>query len=148
RRGRRTPATYVLRAVVVAYLVLLVAWPVTLVGLNTFDGGWDNLSSILGDPDVRHALRLTATAAVWAVALNTVFGLAISLLLVRYEFPGKRVLSAFIDLPLSVSPIVVGLSLILVYSSRTGWFAPALNEAGIEVLFATPGIVLATAFVS
>ena len=140
--------TYVRRVIVIVYLVLLVAWPVSLVAVNTFEGGFENLSAVLGDPDLRHALRLTVIAAVWAVSLNTVFGLGISILLVRYEFPGKRLLSAFIDLPLAVSPIVVGLSLALVYSNRTGWFAPILNEAGIEVLFATPGIILATAFVS
>jgi sulfate/thiosulfate transport system permease protein len=144
----RSLATYLRRGIVIGYLVLLVAWPVALVAVNTFDGGLQNLTSVLEDPDMRHALRLTVVAAVWAVSLNTVFGLGISILLVRYEFPGKRILSAFIDLPLAVSPIVVGLAITLAYSNRTGWFAPILNDAGIEILFATPGIVLATAFVS
>ena len=69
--------------------------------------------------------------AVFAVVINLVFGVGISLLLVRYEFPGKRVLSALIDLPLSVSPVVVGLALLLVYNGRDGWFGPALEAAGI-----------------
>jgi sulfate transport system permease protein len=129
-------------------MFLLVAWPVSLVIKNAFDGGLDNLRDILEDPDTVHALRLTVTVAIIAVVINTVFGVGISLLLVRYEFPGKRLLSALIDLPLSVSPIVVGLALILVYGGRDGWFGPGLEEAGFQVVFATPGIVMATVFVA
>jgi sulfate/thiosulfate transport system permease protein len=145
---RKTFTTYALRAVVVAYLLLLVAWPVTLVATNTFESGLDGLRSVIADPDMRHALRLTVTAAVAAVTINTVFGVGISILLVRYEFPGKRALSAFLDLPLSVSPIVVGLSLVLVYSNRKGWFGGLLTELDVDVIFALPGIIMATAFVS
>ncbi|MGE3619161.1 MAG: sulfate ABC transporter permease [Acidimicrobiia bacterium] len=137
-----------MRVVVVAYLLLLVAWPVSLVAKNTFADGFDSLSSILGDPDVTHALRLTVVVAVTAVVINTVFGVGISLLLVRYEFPGRRALSALIDLPLSVSPIVVGLALILVYGGRDGWLGPGLEDAGLQVIFATPGMVMATSFVA
>lgn len=151
RQGRRRDVSlgrYVMRLIVIVYLFMLVAWPVSLVAKHTFDGGLDNLRGILEDPDTVHALRLTVTVAATAVAINTVFGIGISLLLVRYEFPGKRLLSALIDLPLSVSPIVVGLSLILVYGGRDGWFGPALQDAGFQVIFATPGIVLATVFVA
>ncbi len=148
RRPRRGVGRYVLRLIVAAYLILLVAWPVSLVAKNTFDGGLDNLRGILEDPDVVHALRLTVVVAVTAVVINTLFGVGISILLVRYEFPGKRALSALIDLPLAVSPIVVGLALVLVYGGRDGWFGPALEDAGFQVIFATPGIVLATVFVA
>ncbi len=137
-----------MRLVVVAYLFLLVAWPVTLVAVNTFDGGPGALLEVLQDPGVQVALQLTVVAALWAVVLNTVFGVGMSLLLVRYEFPGKRVLSALVDLPLSVSPIVVGLALVLVYGGRSGWLGPALESAGFQVIFSTPGIVMATAFVA
>ena len=137
-----------MRLIVSAYMFLLVAWPVSLVVENAFDSGLDNLRDILEDPDTVHALRLTVTVAIIAVVINTVFGVGISLLLVRYEFPGKRLLSALIDLPLSVSPIVVGLALILVYGGRDGWFGPGLEEAGFQVVFATPGIVMATVFVA
>lgn len=137
-----------LRLVVIAYLVLLVAWPVALVAKNAFADGFTDLQSILDDPDVMHALALTVRVAVIAVVVNTVFGVGVSLLLVRYEFPGKRVLNALIDVPLSVSPIVVGLALVLVYGGRDGWFGPALEDAGFQVIFATPGIVLATIFVA
>jgi sulfate/thiosulfate transport system permease protein len=139
---------WALRLVVAVYLFLLVAWPVSLVVKHTFDGGLDNLRGILEDPDIVHALRLTVGVAVTAVVINTVFGIGISLLLVRYEFPGKRLLSALLDLPLAVSPIVVGLSLILVYGGRDGWFGPALQDAGFDVIYATPGIVMATVFVA
>jgi len=142
---RRTPLTYVFRVVVITYLFFLVAWPVYLVAKNTFEDGFASLEDILSDPDVIHALRLTLVVAVVSVILNTVFGVGISILLVRYEFPGKRALSALIDLPLAVSPIVVGLALVLVYGGRDG---PALEDAGFQVIFATPGMIMATTFVA
>ncbi|UMG93816.1 sulfate ABC transporter permease subunit [Nocardioides sp. TF02-7] len=148
RRHRNGPVTYALRLAVVAYLVLLIGWPLALVGTHAFENGTEAIRGIFEDPDMVAALRLTAVAAVVATAINTVFGVAVSLLLVRNEFPGKRVLSALIDLPLSVSPIVVGLALVLVYGGRDGWFGPTLESAGIEVIFSTPGIVMATAFVA
>ena len=120
----------------------------SLVAKYTFADGFTDLRAILDDPDVVHALRLTVWVAIVSVVLNTVFGVGISLLLVRYEFPGKRWLSAFLDLPLAVSPIVVGLALVLVYGGRNGWFGPTLEDAGLQVIFATPGIVLATVFVA
>ncbi|GIJ29693.1 sulfate ABC transporter permease subunit CysW [Micromonospora qiuiae] len=138
----------VLRFVVAAYLFFLVAWPVYLVGRNAFAGGLGNLDDILTDPDVTHALRLTVVVAVIAVLINTVFGVGISIMLVRYDFPGKRALNALLDMPLSVSPIVVGLALVLVYGGRHGWFGPALESAGLQIIFAVPGIVLATVFVA
>lgn len=147
-RRRKTPLTYAFRVIVAGYLFLLVAWPVSLVAKFTFEDGLASLRDILSDPDVLHAFRMTAIVAVTAVVINTVFGVGISLLLVRYEFPGKRALSALIDLPLSVSPIVVGLSLVLVYGGRDGWFGPALEDAGIQVIFASPGMILATCFVA
>jgi sulfate transport system permease protein len=136
------------RTLVVVYLFLLVVWPVALVVQKTFDGGLDNLQTALQDPTVTAALQLTVVVALWAVAINTVFGVGISLLLVRYEFWGRRVLSALIDLPLSVSPVVVGLALLLAYGGNNGTFGPALESAGLQIAFATPGIVMATAFVS
>ncbi|MBB5791476.1 sulfate ABC transporter permease subunit [Jiangella mangrovi] len=146
-RGRG-PGRFVARAVVTAYLFLLVAWPLWLVAQNTFDGGLENLRGIVEDPDVVHALQLTVVVAVVAVVINTVFGVGISILIVRYEFPGRRLLNALLDVPLSVSPIVVGLALVLVYGGRSGWFGPGLESAGLQVIFATPGIVLATTFVA
>jgi sulfate/thiosulfate transport system permease protein len=145
---RRAPVAYAFRAIVAGYLLLLVAWPVSLVARNTFADGTSDLRAVLTDPDTVHALRLTVVVALTAVVINTVFGVGISLLLVRYRFPGKRLLSALLDVPISVSPIVVGLALVLVYGGRTGWFGPALESAGFQVIFATPGMVLATVFVA
>ena len=83
-----------------------------------------------------------------SVLINLVFGVGISLLLVRYEFPGKRLLSALIDLPLSVSPVVVGLSLLLVYNGRDGWFGPTSENGASRSSSATPGMIMATCFVA
>jgi sulfate transport system permease protein len=143
-----TAVRWALRLVVIGYLFMLVAWPVWLVAQNTFADGTTSLQQALADPVVLHALRMTLIVALTAVVINLLFGVGISLLLVRQEFPGKRLLSAFIDVPLSVSPIVVGLALLLVYNSRDGWFGTALDAAGLQVIFATPGMVMATVFVA
>lgn len=140
--------TYLLRIVVIGYVFLLVAWPVSLVVTHTFENGFQSINNLLSDPDIVSALQLTVVAAVVATAINTVFGVGVSLLLVRYEFPGKRVFSALLDLPMSVSPIVVGLALVLVYGGRGGWFGPTLDSWGIQIIFSTPGIIMATAFVA
>jgi sulfate transport system permease protein len=139
--------TWALRVVVVVYLVLLVAWPTSLIVQNTFADGLTGMRTALGDPDVTHALWLTLRVSVIAVAINLVFGVGMSLLLVRYDFPGKRLLSALIDLPLSVSPVVVGLALVLVYNPRYGWLGEGLHDRGFDIVFATPGIIMATCFV-
>jgi sulfate transport system permease protein len=138
----------VFRWVAITYLFLLVAWPVALVGKETFANGFEALRAAFADPAVTSALRLTVIVAGLAVLINLVFGVAMSILLARYTFPGRRILSALIDLPLAVSPVVVGLSLVLVYGGRDGWFGPWLEDHGVHVIFATPGMVLATAFVS
>jgi sulfate transport system permease protein len=149
RRRRTVPwLRWGLRIVVVGYLFLLVMWPVALVAKQTFARGVGPVLAALRQPDVVFAFELTLSAAFWAVLINTLFGVGISLLLVRYTFPGRRVLSALIDLPLSVSPIVVGLALLLVYSGRSGWLGATLEGYGVQVIYAPPGIILATAFVS
>ena len=142
------PLRWALRVLAVGYLFLLVAWPVSLVVKKTFEDGWTNLLAAFSDPVVTHALQMTVVVALAAVVINLVFGVGISLLLVRYEFPGKRMLSALIDVPLSVSPVVVGLALLLVYNSRDGWFGPALQQGGLQVIFASPGMIMATTFVA
>jgi sulfate/thiosulfate transport system permease protein len=138
---------WVLRLVVVGYLLMLVAWPTAYVVKNTFADGFTGIQEALSDPDVVHSLKLTAEIAVISVVINTVFGVGVSLLLVRYTFIGKRALSVLIDLPLSVSPVVVGLALVLVYNGRFGWFGPWLEDHGLQIVFARPGMVLATCFV-
>lgn len=145
--NRSQTLTWLLRLVVVGYLFMLVAWPTSLVVQNAFADGLDGMRAALSDPDVRHALWLTVRVSVIAVLINLVFGVGMSLLLVRYDFPGKRLLSALIDLTLAVSPVVVGLALVLVYNPRYGWLGETLHERGIDVVFATPGIIMATCFV-
>jgi sulfate transport system permease protein len=137
-----------LRTVAIGYVFLLVAWPVTLVVQNTFEDGFGPMLEALQDPLVQNSLRLTAIVAGSAVVINLLFGVGMSLLLVRYEFPGKRALSAMIDVPLSVSPVVVGLALLLVYGGRNGWFGPTLESAGFQMVYAIPAMVMATAFVA
>jgi sulfate/thiosulfate transport system permease protein len=143
-----TPTRWILRLLAIGYVFFLVAWPVSLVVQRTFADGLDSMSTAFSDPVVTSALQLTAYVAITAVIINLVFGVSISLLLVRYEFPGKRVLSALIDVPLSVSPVVVGLSLLLVYNGRTGWFGPAIEATGYRVIFDAPGMIMATCFVA
>jgi sulfate/thiosulfate transport system permease protein len=143
-----TPTKWVLRVLALGYIFFLVAWPVALVVRETFRDGLDTLIDTLTDPQVTNALQLTLVVALTAVVINTIFGVSISMLLVRSEFPGKRLLSAMIDLPLAVSPIVVGLALLLVYNGRNGWFGPSLEAAGYQVIFDTPGMIMATCFVA
>ena len=136
-----------LRVVALGYLAALLVLPVGLVFWRTFAHGLGPVLESLGDPLVLHAFGVTAIVTVWTVVLNTVFGVGAALLLARHQFPGKRLLDALIDLPIAVSPVVVGLALVLVY----GRFAPVggwLDAHGIDVIFALPGMVLATVFVS
>jgi sulfate transport system permease protein len=138
---------YLLRAVALVYLLFLLVLPVVLIGWRTFDRGLSPVIDALTSPDAVHAFEVTISVAIWAVIANTVFGIGVAILLVRHRFPGKRVLNALIDLPLAVSPVVVGLALILVYGKFEpigGW----LERHGFQVIFSLPGMVLATIFVS
>jgi sulfate/thiosulfate transport system permease protein len=140
-------AKYVLRLVTCVYLLFLLVLPIGLIGWRTFADGWQPVQDALTSPDFLHSLKVTLIVAIWAVILNTVFGVVTALVLTRTRFPGKRLLNALVDLPLAVSPVVVGLALILVY----GKFAPAggwFERHGIQIIFAIPGMVLATVFVS
>jgi len=140
-------ARYGLRFAALAYLILLLLLPVGLVFFRTFENGLGPVWNAMSDPDFLHALWLTILIALIAVPLNTIFGIACALVLVRQRFRGKAVLNAFVDLPFALSPVVVGLALFLVYA-RTGWFGPWLGAHGIQIVFALPAMVLATIFVS
>jgi len=137
-----------LRAVAVGYVAALVMMPLVVIAWRTIEQGasafWDAISS----SDAVHAYQVTAEVAGLAVLINTVFGVGVAILLARYRFPGRSLLNVLIDVPITISPIVVGLALVLVFGWTTGWFGPALQSAGIAVIFSTPGMVLATAFVS
>ena len=136
-----------LRTVALAYVGLILLLPVGLLFWRTFENGVGEVWNQLTDPSALHAFRITLIVAFFTVLGNTIFGLGASVLLVRHQFPGKRVLNALIDLPFAVSPVVVGLALILVYGPHTstgGWLA----DRGVDVIFAVPGMVIATIFVS
>ena len=136
-----TAGRLTLRVVALGYLALLLVVPVGMVFYRALENGigpaWDAVTT----PPAQHAFFLTITIALIAVPLNAVFGVACAWLLARYEFRGKRLLDTIIDLPFAISPVVVGLALILVWG-RDGWFASS------SVIFSTPGMVLATIFVS
>ena len=140
-------ARYGLRFAALTYLMLLLVLPVGLVFYRTFQHGLEPVWNAMTDPDFLHALWLTLLIALIAVPLNTIFGVACALVLVRQRFRGKAVLNALVDLPFALSPVVVGLALFLVYA-RTGWFGPWLDAHGIQIVFALPAMVLATIFVS
>jgi sulfate transport system permease protein len=136
-----------LRVLALGYLAVLLLVPVGLIFYRTFEKGVGFLIDSISTPAAVHALFLTLEVAVITVPLNAAFGVLAALALVRGRFPGKRLLDALIDLPFAISPIVIGLALLLLYG-RTGWFGPALADAGIQIVFSVPGIVLATVFVS
>ncbi len=119
-----------------------------LIFFKAFEDGIGHAWDAVTTPDALHAFYLTILIAGIAVPLNTIFGIACALVLVRHKFRGKAVLNGLIDLPFAVSPVVIGLSLVLVYGSIDGWFGPWLLEQGIRVIFSVPGMVLATIFVS
>jgi sulfate transport system permease protein len=136
-----------LRGIALAYLAAILVGPLAIVFYRTFEDGFGDAWAALSDPLTVHAFELTLIITAIAVPLNTVFGVVCALLIVRRDFPGKGLLNAFIDLPLALSPVVVGLSLFLLFG-REGWFGGRLEEHGIDVLFALPAMVIATIFVS
>jgi sulfate/thiosulfate transport system permease protein len=136
-----------LRVLALGYLALLLLVPVGLIFFRTFENGVGAVWSSVTTPAAIHAFWLTIEVTAIAVPLNTLFGIVMAIALARGEWRGKGLVNALIDLPFAVSPVVIGLSLILVYGID-GWLGGALADAGIQVIFSVPGIVLATIFVS
>jgi sulfate transport system permease protein len=136
-----------LRAVALGYLAALLAIPVAMVFYRTFEDGIGAAFDAVTTAPAQHAFWLTCLMVAVAVPLNTIFGVGLALALVRGRWRGKTLVSAIVDLPFAVSPVVVGLALILVYGN-TGWIGTWLAGHGIRVIFSTPGMVLATVFVS
>ncbi len=136
-----------MRLVALAYLLFLLVLPVGVICFRTFSSGVGPVWDALTTPSALHAFQVTLEVAIPAVLANTVFGVGVAILLVRHRFFGRRVLDALVDLPIAVSPVVVGLALILVYGRFEpigGWF----SRHGIDIIFSIPGMVLATIFVS
>jgi sulfate transport system permease protein len=136
-----------LSAVAISFVVLFLVLPLLVVFHEAFAQGlgvfWDKLT----DPDSLQAVRLSLLVAAIAVPLNTVFGISAAWAVAKFDFSGKTVLVTLIDLPFSVSPVVSGLIYVLVFGMQ-GWFGPWLGDHDIHILFALPGIVLATIFVT
>jgi sulfate transport system permease protein len=143
RRGRRVG----LRVIALGYLAIVLVGPLAMVFWRTFEHGFDTFWTTLSNPNTMHAFEITLILAAIAVPLNTIFGIVCALAIVRKRFPGKGLVNAFVDLPLALSPVVVGLSLFLLYG-RGGWFYGLFYDRGVQVLFALPAMVLATVFVS
>jgi sulfate transport system permease protein len=121
--------------------------PLIAVFVYAFSSGIATVFRSLGNPDTLSAIQLTLLAAAIAVPLNTAFGITAAWLIAKFDFPGRNLLITVIDLPFSVSPVVSGLLFVLLFG-RQGWFGPWLSEHNVRIIFAVPGIVLATAFVT
>ena len=128
-------------------MALLVVLPLAMVLVSAFGDGFRAWWSALAEPDALAALRLTLFTAAIVIPVNAVFGVFAAWALVRFELTGKRALLALVDLPFAVSPVVAGLCLVLLFGTN-GWFHGVLQEHDIKILFARPGIVLATLFVT
>jgi sulfate transport system permease protein len=141
-RGR-----YALRSVALGYLALLLVLPVGFVFYKTFEHGVAHAWEAVTTPEAVHAFWLTIELVAIAVPLNTLFGVVAALAIARHRFRGRGLFNALLDLPFAVSPVVVGLALLLLYG-RTGWFGDWLTENGLRIVFSFPGMLLATIFVS
>jgi sulfate/thiosulfate transport system permease protein len=135
------------RSVALGYLALLLLAPVAMIFYRTFEHGLVPVWDAISQPNAQHSFWLSLEVVAIAVPLNTIFGVGMALLLERGRFWGKGLLGVLIDLPFAISPVVVGLALVLVYG-KTGWFGNWIAEQGIQVIFSVPGMVLATAVVS
>jgi len=139
---------WTLTATAIATITLLIVVPVASVFYQAFaDGAASYWNNLVNDADTWHAIKLTLIVAPIAVASNVVFGLAAAWTIARFRFPGRTILTALIDLPFSVSPVVAGLMLVLIFGLR-GYLGPWLREHDVEIIFALPGLILATAFVT
>lgn len=149
--GRPARSTRVARAVLVLAAIAVLAWllvlPLLAIFAEAFQQGVAFYLDAIRQPDTLAAVRLTLMVAAIAVPLNLLFGLAAAWSMTHFQFRGKALLSALIDLPFSVSPVVAGMMLILVYG-KYGWFGPWLEAHGLQVIFSLPGLVLATVFVT
>jgi sulfate transport system permease protein len=134
------------RGIVLIYLLLLLLLPVAMVFVRAFEGGIGPFVSALSRPAFQSAFWLTLQITAITVPVTTALGIVTALALVRRRFPGRGLINALVDLPFALSPVVIGLSLFLVYGSG-GWLGGILEDAGIRVIFAVPGMVLATIFV-
>ena len=133
--------------VALAFLTLFLFVPLAIVFAEAFKKGWDVYLAAITDPDAVSAIKLTLLAAAISVPLNLVFGVAAAWCIAKFDFRGKNVLLTLIDLPFSVSPVISGLIYVLVFGLQ-GWFGEWLRDHDLKIIFAVPGIVLATVFIT
>ncbi|MCX8516969.1 MAG: sulfate ABC transporter permease subunit CysW, partial [Rhodoferax sp.] len=151
--SRRSPIAepawvkWTLLALALLFVLLFLLLPLAAVFTEALRKGWGAAWAALQEPDAWSAIRLTLVTAAIAVPLNLVFGVAAAWAIAKYEFRGKAFLTTLVDLPFSVSPVVAGLIYVLLFGAQ-GWFGPWLQAHGINIVFAIPGIVLATIFVT
>jgi sulfate transport system permease protein len=138
---------WTLVAVTIGFVVLFLLLPLVTVFSAALEKGIGAAWEALGDPDALSSIKLTVITALIAVPMNTAFGVAAAWAVSKYDFRGKSLLTAFIDLPFSVSPVIAGLIYVLIFGLQ-GWLGPWLRENDIKIIFALPGIVLATMFVT
>jgi sulfate transport system permease protein len=129
------------------FLAVFLVTPLAVVFVQAFERGWPGYWEALRDPDTVSAIRLTLIATAFAVPLNTLIGIAAAWSITKFDFRGKNFLITLLDLPFAVSPVVSGLIFVLIFGAQ-GWFGPWLAEHDIQIIFAVPGIVLATIFVT
>ena len=138
---------YVLIGICALFLFVMLVLPLVVVITNALRGGWDAYREAVFDEYTVKALHLTLLATVAAVAVNTIFGLFASFLLSKFYFRGRWVLAALIDIPFSISPVIAGLVFILTFGN-IGWMGDFLKAHDIKIVFAVPGVILATIFVT
>jgi len=138
---------WLLIATALGFLGLFLVLPLAVVLSGALSKGVAAYGAALRDPDTLAAIRLTVLTAAIAVPLNVVFGVAAAWSIAKFSFPGKQLLVALIDVPFTVSPVIAGMVFVLLFGAQ-GWFGPWLSEHGIRIVFAVPGIVLATVFVT
>jgi sulfate transport system permease protein len=148
-RGLREPpaAKALLIGAALLYVGVMLLLPLGAVLVEAFKKGWEIWLQSISDADARSSIKLTLIVAAIAVPLNTIFGIAAAWAIAKFDFRGKSALVSFIELPFSVSPVVSGLVFVLIFGAQ-GWLGPWLDQHDIHIIFALPGLVLATVFVT
>lgn len=141
------PVRWLLIGLAFAILTLFLLLPLAAVFIEAFRRGWEVFTAALTEDAAFSAIKLTLLAAAISVPLNTIFGVAAAWLITKFRFKGRSFLLALIDLPFAVSPVIAGLVFVLMFGAQ-GWFGPWLREHDIQIIFALPGIILATVFVT
>lgn len=141
------PVKWLLIGLCTAFLAVMLVLPLVYVVATALRDGWAAYAAAVSDPYAIKSIRLTLLATAWALGINTVFGLFAAWCITRFRFRGKKALSALIDLPLTVSPIIAGLIYVLTFGRQSALY-PLLKQYGIDIIYAVPGIVLATVFVT